>query len=255
MMRFNVHEPFLRLAAFLSALLLAPASITGAQPIAVDHCGQSFTGGGFLVGNLNCLADLTAPPAVTIVNSGTLELRGFSINGGLYGILCTGSCVVFGGGSVSGAVKDGINAAGSLMVQNVTSSGNGFGGLLAGRSARVIDSTLEGNQRAGVHSYGALRVSGTTSTGNGSGADAEGSARLSQVTISGNEYAGVFAGGIRLVDSSVTGNTNDPDCGVDFACADLVAIERRPSLRNSTCGTSVKSQTLPAETWGVCSAD
>jgi len=103
---------------------------------------------------------------------------------------------------------------------------------------------------------GTLRVSRSIITGNGCGAGADGGRiRLSQVTITGNAAGGVYGGGMHLVDSSVTGNANDSRCGVDLACADLVAFERRPGLRNSTCGTSAAAETLPTTSWGVCSAD
>ena len=239
-----------RFSVVLSLLLLVPAA--QAQPVAVDHCGQTISGSGFLVQDLDCP---TTGPAVMVTSTGTLELRGFSLHGGEYGVRCLRSCSVIGPGTVSGAEEDGIEADGRLMLSNVTSTGNGFTGAKAGRSVRVLDSQLGGNQKCGAESLGTLRASRSSMTGNYCGVACNLSARLSQVTISGNTRGGVVASGIGLVDSSVTGNMSDADCGVGLTCADLIAFARRPGLRSSTCGTSAKSEDLPTTTWGVCSAD
>jgi len=242
-----------RLALTVGVFLIVFPLVARAQPVAVDHCGQSISGSGFLVQDLDCPLDA---PAIIMRSTGTLELRGFSIHGGEYGIRCLHSCSVVGDGTVSGADEDGIEADFHLALQNVTSTGNGFTGAKAGHVALVLDSHMEGNQRCGVQSLGTLRVSRSIITGNGCGAGADGGRiRLSQVTVSGNALGGVYGGGIRLVDSSVTGNANDPRCGVSVVCADLIAFERRPGVQNSTCGTSAMSGDPPTTTWGVCSGD
>src|SRR5438132_1076438 len=161
-----------RLALTVVLFLLVFPLVAGAQPVAVDHCGQNITGSGFLVQDLDCPLDA---PAITMASTGTLELRGFTIHGGEYGMLCMRSCSVVGPGTVSGAAEDGLDAFGHLALRNVTSTGNGFTGAKAGRSVLVLDSHLEGNQKCGVDCVvGTLRVSRSISTGNGCGAGADG---------------------------------------------------------------------------------
>jgi len=240
-----------RFTVVLSLLLLALVPAAWAQ-VAVDHCGQHISGSGFLVQDLDCP---TTEPAVTMTSTGILELGGFSIHGGEYGIQCLRSCSVIGPGVVSGAEEDGIGAIGHLMLSNMTSTGNGFAGGKAGRSALVLDSDLEGNQHCGVESLGTLRAKRSMMTGNGCGAYGDRSARLSEVTATGNAVVGVLGSGIGLVDSTVTGNGSDPRCGVEAVCADVIAFLRPPRLRNSTCGTSATTSDPPTGTWGVCSAD
>ena len=61
-----------------------------------------------------------------MTSSGTLELRGFSIHGGEYGILCLRSCSIIGDGTVSGAEEDGMDAGGrelGRLLRGLTGAG------------------------------------------------------------------------------------------------------------------------------------
>ena len=164
-----------RFAVVLSLLLLPLVPAAWSQ-VPVDHCGQHISGSGFLVQDLDCP---TAEPAITMTSTGTLELRGFTIHGGEYGMLCMRSCSVVGPGTVSGAAEDGLDAFGHLALSNVTSTGNGFTGAKAGRSVLLLDSHLEGNQKCGAESLRTLRASRSSMTGNDCGVEVDGrTARL-----------------------------------------------------------------------------
>lgn len=60
-----------------------------------------------------------------------------------------------------------------------------------------------------------------------------------------------------LIDSTVTGNMNDPECSTGATSGDLMSA-KRPKLQNSTCG---RSETLAGAQipgclgWCVCSDD
>jgi hypothetical protein len=112
----------------------------------------------------------------------------------------------------------------------------GFDTALASSSkAKLVDSTVVG--------------SGNPGHGIEAGND---KAILVRSTVSGFGSYGVYAFAIRLIDSNVTGNGQDPAC--TGACADLVSIDRGPVLRGtSSCGSSIDPFTgVP---WGVCASD
>jgi hypothetical protein len=62
----------------------------------------------------------------------------------------------------------------------------------------------------------------------------------------------------KLVNSTVTGNSTDPECGTSVTCADLYTI-KRPQLETSTCGTSsvvgIGDPSADCHGWCVCTND
>lgn len=240
-------------AAALSAVAFLPSPARA--DTAVTVCGQEFTGRGYLAGDLNCDP---GHYAVEIEGSGSLDLRGFTITGGEYGVFCHATCKVFGGGTITGAIEDGIVAGKTVKADGITVSNNGFAGVKGGRVAMVSNSVLTGNARSGVQGLVRAKLTDTTSQGNGSGADAGAVLVVIRSHVSDNRHVGVYADRISARDSSIVDNGTDAECGVTLSCADLATSVdgKKPRLDNVTCDTSYKGpDTPPGDTWGVCSAD
>jgi len=231
------------------ALALFPSAVHA--DTAVTTCGQEFRGHGYLTGDLTCSDD---GYAVEIEGSGSLDLRGFTITGGEYGIFCDGSCKVFGGGTVTGAKEDGIGANKTVKVDGITSSNNGFTGVKGGRAVIVSNAVLIGNGKSGVQGLVRVKLTDTTSQGNFYGAAADSVLSARRVTVTGNLYGGLAAERISALDSSVVDNDAGAQCGVMWSCADVFG-SKKPRLDTVTCATSAKGETLPAESWGVCSGE
>jgi hypothetical protein len=247
----STSSTFLLAAFIASSFLPSPAR----ADTAVTTCGQEFTGRGYLTGDLTCDGD---GYAVEIEGSGSLDLRGFTITGGEYGVFCKIACKVFGGGTITGAVEDGVVAAKTVKVDGITVSNNGFTGVKGGRAAMVTNAVLTGNARAGVQGLIRAKLSDTTSQGNGYGAVGDTALTVIRSNVSGNLTGGVYSDRITARDSSIVDNDVDAQCGVTLTCADLetgIDSKKKPRVDTVTCGTSSKGVTLPAETWGVCSAD
>jgi hypothetical protein len=121
----------------------------------------------------------------------------------------------------------------------------------------VANAVLTGNGRAGVQGLVRAKLTDTTSQGNGHGADAGGTLSVTRSNVSGNLLGGVYCDRISARDSSIVDNDVDARCGVTLTCADLgTGLDgKKPRVDDVTCGTSYKGDTLPADTWGVCSAD
>jgi hypothetical protein len=121
----------------MSLILLALAMLgAGADPAhaqtALTTCEQAINGDAYLTGDLDCPPGTEA--AVEVRNGGRLDLRGFSIHGGKYGVLCSaegvlvdgveeydysGCTVVGSGGTIAGQSIAGI-VAGGLTLTDVT---------------------------------------------------------------------------------------------------------------------------------------
>ena len=230
------------------ALTLAWASIVSASPqtVPVTTCGQTVPRKaiGYLTGNLDCTAQPNPyAPAVFVDRGGRLDLQGFTITGGGFGVWCgkdnldgsysSGKCRVVGaGGTIENSNIAGIAGAGvvaaNLTVRN--SVGSGIGG-------------------------GTLKLGGVTLIDNGGdGADAFGDLKVTGSLVSGNHFSGLTAGRrIKAVDSTIVDNSLDSQCGSSANCADIVSF-RRPSMKNSVCGTS-QSSSVAGQNWGVCTSD
>lgn len=236
----------------LLALSLLPRAVSA--DTAVTTCGQEFRGRGYLTGDLTCSND---GYGVEIEGCGSLDMRGFTISGGEYGVFCQSSCKVFGGGTITGAEEDGIVAVKTVKVDGITVSNNGFTGVKGGRVAIVTNAVLTGNARSGVQGLVRAKLTDTTSQGNYCGADAGAALSVIRSNVSGNLRCGLFSDRVTAQDSSIIDNDVDVQCGVTLACADLgTSVDgKKPRLDNVTCATSYKGETLPADSWGVCSAD
>jgi hypothetical protein len=163
-----------------------------------------------------------------------LELRGFTLSGGSFGIHCTqpcphdethncsARCRVDGGGGTITAAENTAILADKVRVENVMIDGNGGRGIDSAGRAAVKDAIVTNN--------GGTGISGRGVTAN-------------RVTVTGNA-TGIDAGtnkGARVRNSIVTGN------GVaDIGCG------KPPRVRNSECGRSFRPG---GGNWGVCTFD
>jgi len=101
------------LAATIASLTLPLADIDPARAqTPVSSCEQVVEGDGYLTGDLDCGPNTEA--GVEIRSGGSLDMRGFGIHGGEYGVLCADEgriisfmdvfrytpCRVFGGGTI-----------------------------------------------------------------------------------------------------------------------------------------------------------
>lgn len=249
---------FLTLAAMLSAALLAPAAHAASLPdVAITTCGQVVPNKtlAYLTGDLDCTGFTGGPPdaaeflvggAVYLGRKSRLDLRGFTITGGEHGVLCDarichngkqctkGPCEVFNGTLISSA----FNANGIL-----------------GERPVVHDLTISGFY-FGVVSLSELQLTHATVSHSGGAGVVGKKLTLVDATVTNNAFIGVdgwtdHGHGVRLDDSTVTGNGTSPLC-IANQCADVAGM-REPRLRNSSCTTSV--DLVHGGTWGVCSGD
>ncbi len=240
--RGNRMESTSRLFGMLAAVAFVLGTAAPSAAIDVTACGQSFAGQGMLTGDLDCTGHATS---AVVVESGSLELAGFTLTGGLaHGVVCQHRCdIVGGGGSVVGAAVDGIHNAGTkLSVSGVTISGNGRHGIGAtedepyavrrsrvivsnavianndgqginARNATVSDSTISGNGASGMFIPKLAIVSGSEITDNASdGIYCEGVVRLGNSTLSGNGGNGVR--GIRKTEVTSSTVSVNAEAGV-----------------------------------------
>lgn len=129
-----------------------------------------------------------------------------------------------------------------LVASDVTTYNHVGGiGLQANGSMRVTNVTTHDN---GIGVFGGSRVRGknVVATANGNGVESFGWVNLTNL-VATNSFVlfGVAAPHVRLRDSTVTGSVR----------ADIQS-PNRPRLRNTTCGTSLDSN---SNTWGVCAND
>jgi hypothetical protein len=246
--------------AAVLAVLLGAAGMAFAQ-VPVTECGQTVEGDAYLAGDLDCTGfvgeDPTGAAIILLSSHGRLDLRGFTLTGGLYvGVSCvercnaphnrcgpyqirTARCDVFdsvGGGVITGAWQ-GVSAD----------------------SVRVRDVTLSNHVYDAIGVNGRVMLRSVTLTGNNVSVDTDGLVRVYDSTITGNARFGIAARTILLRNSTVTGNGFVPGCDPhdwQNRCADLDS-SRKPRLRNSTCDTSTGKPYLHdgRRDWGVCSLD
>jgi hypothetical protein len=227
-------------------LTLAWSTIAAAAPqlVAVTTCGQLVPRGatGYLTGNLDCTATPDAP-AVMVDRNARLDLRGFTITGGRFGVWCGsdynvessigGKCQIIGaGGTIENANLAGVVAVG-VVASNLTVRNSVHDGIEA-HTAKLGNVTLTGNGGNGASTFRDLKVTAST--------------------VSDNGFVGLrsLQRRVKVVDSTVVDNGTDPQCG-PFSCADL-SSPRRPSVKGTVCEYSVKPA-LNLETWGVCALD
>jgi hypothetical protein len=233
------------------ALGLSCSSVAQAAPetVEITTCGQAVPRRaiGFLTDHLDCTGFTGAPGAVMVSRSATLDLRGFTITGGRFNVLCgelrpdrfgvdrlhiDGKCKVVGGaGTVIGAEAHGVTAN-TMTVTNLSILGAGQEGISARRNATLSDVVIDGSTDTGARIDHVAKITASSITGSGE--------------------SGISARKVILIDSTVTGSGLGPECDPPARCADLVTV-KRPRLENSTCGTS-RSPDFPFH-WGVCSDD
>jgi len=250
-MRFLSHRRafllFALAAASLAMMLGRP--VTAWAQVEVNTCGQSVSGRAVLTGDLDCTG---FDGHAVIVEIGRLDLNGFTITGGnFYGVACFRSCKIVGPGTITGSQRNGVTVWGKATIRGVAITGNGQEGVEA-RSVEIRDSTI---------------------TGNGGGIRADRSVKVRDSVITGNAGSGVVVGVLDYIghgmfecrkarmsigdSTTITGNGLGADCGVSWACADLVSCPKAPRLRGAvTCDTSlVNGSALPGESWGICTLD
>ncbi len=216
-------------------------------------------------------ADRVKATNVMIMNAGT------GIQGGVVklfdstltnaGLGISGSRVVADNSTVTGGNQNGISAGGGVRIVDSTITGNtGIGVNTSFASARIIGSDISGNGQEGISgTSGSLTVKDSTITNNAAaGILYFGRIRvLENSTISGNGLDGVNSGAfppslcevVSIVDSTITGNSLDADCGVIQTCADISTC-RLPTVTNTACNTSYDTNSgFPGTNWGVCALD
>ena len=145
-------------------------------------------------GNLaiNTGGEVVGGGTFTVGSGGVAEIEGLTVAGtiGNSGSLTVANCIV------SGSEFDGIDNAGTLIVNDSTISGNGsfidgsksFGISNNGGAVTVLNSTISTNAPGGINNLsGSLAVTNCTITGQGSiGIENAGSLTVTDSTISGN---------------------------------------------------------------------
>lgn len=235
----------MRLAVAVALLSLACRSLAVASPqvVPVTTCGQIVPRAsiGSLAGNLDCTStDVTA--AVVLNRGARLDLNGFTISGGTFGVLCgdllasggelLGKCRVVGaGGTIASSEAHGIIAR-NVVATNLAIQSAGQMGIYTTAKATLYDVTITGSGSSGVRCDRGAKIVGSTITGN-------------------DEHGILSERRALLIDSTVTGNGVGQSCA-SMRCGDLYTA-RKPGLKNSTCEHSWRIP--PVQSWGVCSLD
>ncbi len=162
----------------------------------VNACGQSFSGDGFLVANLDCTG--FGGDAVVINGNGSLDLRGFTLTGGnLSAVYCTKGCKIesepFGGQIVNAdfyGINGDLNAiepgVAPVRLKNVTVSGNAFDQVAVEGTVTIEDSAIIGT--GGALSHG---VSGTK-------------VKVLNSSVADTDVAVIALRGLRVIDCQIT---------------------------------------------------
>jgi len=186
----------------LVLIVTFPFSSAGQVPVEVNTCGQVVPGYGFLAADLDCTGFtgglLGYGAAVNLSRRATLDLRGFTLRGGDFGVICAEPCggasnalcsVPFckirgGGGTIAGAVHTGILSDGVVLddvtvrdcdrgidgydgkvrLANSLVTGNAVG-ITTSRSVLLINSTVTGNTQADVVATHGVRLRGSSTVG------------------------------------------------------------------------------------------
>jgi hypothetical protein len=249
--------------AALTLSVLAPAVHAAPPPeIEVTTCGQVIPKKalGYLTADLDCTGFVGGPTnaalylqggAVYLERKSRLDLRGFTLTGGLHGVLCdallthnghpknNGPCEVFNGTLVSSNPSDppqpphGVAGA-HPIVHDMTITGF-YWGIIARSQLELTNATVTDSLGGGVAGK-KLALVGTTVTNSGF------------IGVDSWSPAGY---GPRLTDSTVTGNGTSALCSAN-PCVDISSV-KEPRLVNSSCGTS--SRLGGSGSWGVCTND
>jgi hypothetical protein len=141
-----------------------PLSSAAQVPVEVNTCGQVVSGDGFLAADLDCTGFtgglLGYGAAVILSRRATLDLRGFTLRGGEYGVICAKPCggasnalcsvpsckIRGGGGTIAGATKIGILSE-RVVLDDVTVRDHGYTGITTvDGEVRLVNSLVTGNE-------------------------------------------------------------------------------------------------------------
>jgi hypothetical protein len=191
---------------------------------------------------------------------------------------------------VSGAGGNGIDATKGAKVERCLIVDNTANGILSsgdfyspGRAVQLTDSTVERNGRGIYAGAGTVKISGSSVSDNadagilhlgkntkvsdstvlnngGHGVESWKATKIQRTTIQGNGRDGVHVRdtapdrpGLALSDATVVGNGLSAECATE-TCADIVVGER-PRVVRTTCESSYRLESMPAEDWDICSLD
>jgi hypothetical protein len=247
----------LRLVGTLVAFFIGTARPAVALH-AVTTC-NAFTGFDSveLTGDLDC-SGAAGLAAITMFR-GRIFLNGFTLTAptGGVAIRCDVVCKIIGPGTLVGGVS--LNGH-TLPVYDVTMIGSGgtaFDGTVdALKLVRVVVTGFD----AGVAPFKSIKMVDSTMVGTGTlGTDGLGwgirgaTARVTLKNSSVSGFGGYGVGGdrVRLIDSTVIDNGNDPGCS--GFCGDLLSVAPPRLVGTSSCGTSIGW--FSHAPWGVCTND
>jgi len=197
-----MYAPRLLLGFLLGLTGMSPLTSAAQAPVEVNTCGQVVMGGGFLAADLDCtgftggLLDYGA--AVVLSRRSTLDLRGFTLSGGQFSVICAEPCggtsnalcavpsckILGGGGTIAGAVNSGIvsdrisvedvtvrdhgdrgiDTYGSVRLRNSLVTANKIG-VVTNRYVALIDSTVTGNTQSDIVATRGVRLHGSSTVG------------------------------------------------------------------------------------------
>lgn len=255
---------------------------TSAQAVDVTTVGQVVPKGkvGVLQTDLSCASPGVA---VQLENGATLDMNGHVLDG--CGVSASGPqpqrIAVRGPGTIRNSPYGIYLQAGSVRARDLTIEDSTYDGIVGSTgeanvrsTAHLKDVTITGSGQAAVD---VTKVAGQRVTASGNafalGVPAiigRGGVAGVGFVVTGNASEGVFtaAGTLRLRNSQVTGNASNGVGGFKVSLAgstvtgnntsasansaDLVSV-LPPLVKNSTCGTSLKSDLTG--TWGVCTGD
>jgi Right handed beta helix region len=232
------------LAVIAALVLVSP--VIGVQPLRaateVTSCDQEYRGRAYLSGDLDCSGSVSKH--VVFNGRGKLDLRGFTLTGG---VVCT-NCTIKGPGTITGSPDAGVRAVNKATIVNVTITANGGDGVEAHRinpanaSVVVRDSIITDNMFYGI--------------------DTDRKATVRNSVISGHGLDGLHlecsgSGRATLRDATFGDNGHDPVCGVFVTCADIATCDNSPRrIGTLTCESSyVLGSGVPGTTFGICSLD
>jgi len=266
------------------AVLAVGLFASAARAVDVTACGQvvAVAQVGMLTADLDCSGAASGSQAVVLQHRASLQLNGHSIKSPPAGasVSCAGTrCAVAGPGTLLSSLLDpgvGIAALKNVTVTgNITIDSNSVGISASDGRVTVSDTFLSNNgdgiiakkikaamlfvrdsERVGIVALKTIRGDHIEVRDSGWAGIQTSKFKITELIATTNGFAGtVVGGGIFatrggvLTDSVVSANV------LDGASADVVT-GRLPVIVNTSCDVSVMlTDTGPAGTWGVCSAD
>ena len=240
-------------ATMVSVACFVASTYPAHAQTAVTACEQVVEGDGYLTGDLDCPPGTEA--AVELRSQGSLDMRGFSIHGGEFGVLCSGphkmeagveiyvytACRVFGGGTIDGQSVQGIDGS-RVDVADLTISEAATDptrsvpplAITAHKGLRFTNLNLQlAGTVPGIQCLGSVTGTGLTVTGGGFAIDGARTVKIDGVTASG--YFAQSARTVKLANASLAGGTTA-----------ISEVTRAVTLTNSVVtghsGTAIRAQ-------------